>query len=169
MYYKLAMQCVHSLKNLDAFLDKADQHAADRLFDVGTLLAGRLAPDMHDFIYQIQSACDYTKAAVAWLSGQTPPKHEDNERTINELRERIRKTIEFAEGTNEAQYAGARDSKIKLSWAPLGTVVGGEDYLLQVAVPNVFFHIAMAYAILRHNGVNVGKRDFLGKINFIRV
>ena len=82
------------------------------------------------------------------------------------LRARIRKTIAFAESVTEAQYAGASERKVKLSWAP-GKVIGGEDYLLQMAIPNIFFHIAMAYAILRHNGVNVGKMDFLGPINLV--
>jgi hypothetical protein len=105
-------------------------------------------------------------ALRAKYSGQTPPKHEDNERTIDELRSRIRKTVAFAESVMEAQYAGASERKIRLSWAP-GKVIGGEDYLLQMTIPNTFFHIAMAYAILRHNGVDIGKRDFRGPINWI--
>jgi len=130
------------------------------------LMTSRLAPDMLPFVYQVQSACDYIKAAAAWLSGQSPPKHEDNEQTVDELRARIRKTVAFAESVKEAQYAGAGDRKVKLSWAP-GKVIGGEDYLLQLTIPNTFFHLSMAYAILRHNGVDVGKRDFLGPVNFV--
>src|ERR1700732_3347742 len=95
MYYQMISQCTQALKNLEAWLDKAEQHAAAKKFDVSVLMTSRLAPDMKDFIYQVQSACDYVKAAAAWLSGQTPPKHEDNERTIDELRARIRKTIAF--------------------------------------------------------------------------
>ncbi|HWE72856.1 MAG TPA: DUF1993 domain-containing protein [Stellaceae bacterium] len=167
MYYQIISQCVQSLKNLETCFDKAEQYAAAKKFDFGVLLASRLAPDMQGFIYQVQSACDYVKAAAAWLSGQTPPKHEDNERTLDDLRARLRKTVAFAEGVKEPAYAGASERKVKLSWAPAGTVIGGEDYLLQVAVPNIYFHIAMAYAILRHNGVDVGKRDFLGKMNFV--
>jgi len=129
-------------------------------------MTGRLAPDMKDFIYQVQSACDYVKAGAAWLSGQTPPKHEDDEQTIDELRARIRKTVAFAESVNEARYAGASERRVKLSWAP-GKIIGGEDYLLQMTIPNTFFHIAMAYAILRHNGVDVGKMDFLSPINLV--
>ncbi|MFZ2082695.1 MAG: DUF1993 domain-containing protein [Xanthobacteraceae bacterium] len=166
MYYQVISQCTQSLKNLDTCLDKAEQHAAAKKFDVGVLMTSRLAPDMQHFIYQVQSACDYVKAAAAWLSGQTPPKHEDNERTIDELRDRIRKTVAFAESVKESQYADARERKVKLSWAP-GKVIGGEDYLLQMTIPNTFFHIAMAYAILRHNGVDVGKMDFLGSINLV--
>ena len=121
---------------------------------------------MQAFIYQVQSACDYVKAAAAWLSGQTPPKHDDNEQTIDEIRARIRKTVTFAESIKEPQYAGARERNVRLSWMP-GKVIGGDDYLLQVIIPNVFFHLSMAYAILRHNGVDVGKRDFLGPMNFV--
>ena len=166
MYYQIMSQCTQALKNLETCLGKAEQHAAAKKFDVGVLLASRLAPDMKDFIYQLQSACDYVKAGAAWLSGQTPPKHEDNEQTIDELRARIRKTVAFAESVKEAQYAGASERKVKLSWAP-GKIIGGEDYLLQMTIPNTFFHIAMAYAILRHNGVDVGKMDFLGPINLV--
>jgi hypothetical protein len=166
MYYQVISQCTQTLKNLEICLDKAEQHAAAKKFDVGVLMASRLAPDMKDFIYQVQSACDYVKAGAAWLSGQTPPKHEDNEQTIDELRARIRKTVAFAESMKEAQYAGASERKVKLSWAP-GKLIGGADYLLQMTIPNTFFHIAMAYAILRHNGVDVGKMDFLGPINLV--
>src|ERR1700723_594380 len=166
MYYLMIAQCTQSLKNLEACLDKADRYATTNKFDVGVLMTSRLAPDMQHFIYQVQSACDYVKAAAAWLSGQTPPKHEDNEQTIVELRARIRKTVAFVESVKEAQYAGASERTVKLSWAP-GKIIGGEDYLLQVMIPNTFFHIAMAYAILRHNGVDVGKMDFLGAMNFV--
>jgi uncharacterized protein len=166
MYYQVIAQCTKSLKNLETCLDKADRYAATKKFDTGVLMTSRLAPDMQPFTYQVQSACDYVKAAAAWLSGQTPPRHEDNEQTIDELRARIQKTVAFAESVKEAQYAQASKSKVKLSWAP-GKVIGGEDYLLQMTIPNTFFHIAMAYAILRHNGVDVGKMDFLGSINLV--
>src|SRR5262245_30862685 len=134
MYHQVISQCTQTLKNLETWLDKAEQHAAAKKFDVGVLMTGRLAPDMKPFIYQVQSACDYVKAAAAWLSGQTPPKHEDKEQTIDELRARIRKTVAFAESVKEAQYAGASERKVSLSWAP-GKVLGGEDYLLQMKIP----------------------------------
>jgi hypothetical protein len=167
MYYQAISQCTETLKNLESWLDKAEEYAGARTFDVGVLMSDRLAPDMKPFIYQVQSACDYVKAGAAWLSGQTPPKHEDNEQTIDEVRARIRKTIAFAESVREAQYAGASERKVSMSWAPAGKVLGGEDYLLQMTIPNVYFHISMAYAILRHNGVDIGKMDFLGPINWI--
>ena len=166
MFYRVVQQCTQSLRNRETCFDKAEQHAAAKNFDVGVLLTSRLAPDQHHFIYQVQSACDYVKGAAAWLSGQMPPKHEDNERTIGELRERIRNTIAFVDSVKEAQYAGASERKVSLSWAP-GKVMGGLDYLLQMTIPNTYFHITTAYAILRHNGVDVGKMDYLGSINLV--
>ena len=166
MYCTIISQCIQALMNLETWLDKAEQHAAAKGLDVGVLLTSRLAPDMKDFIYQVQSACDYTKGAAAWLSGQKPPRHEDNEQTIDEVRTRIRKTVDFAESVKEVQYAGASERRISLSWGH-GKMISGEDYLLQVSVPDVYFHVSMAYAILRHNGVDIGKRDFRGPINWI--
>src|SRR5258707_14276669 len=107
MYYQVVSQCVQSLKTVEVLLDKADQFASAKQFDVRELLNGRLAPDMKPLIYQVQSACDYVKAAAAWLSGQTPPKHEDNEQPLEELRARVRKTVDFAESVRKAQYVGA--------------------------------------------------------------
>jgi uncharacterized protein len=166
MYYQVVTQCIHNLKCLDKWLDKAEQFAEAKKFDVNVLLNARLAPDQQPFVYQVQSACDYVKGAAAWLSGQTPPKHPDNEQTIGELRERISKTIAFAEGVKEAQYAGAGERKVSFSWAP-GKIMSGADYLLQMTIPNTFFHLTTAYSILRHNGVDVGKMDFLGSINLV--
>ena len=166
MYYPVVSQCAQSLRQIEAWLDKAEQIALDRHFDVAVLLNGRLAPDMKPFIYQVQSACDYVKAAAAWLSGQKPPKHEDKEQTVDELRARVRKTVEFVESVTEDEYQGAADRRVSLSWAP-GKVIAGESYLLQMTIPNVYFHIAMAYAVLRSGGVDVGKMDFLGAINLV--
>jgi hypothetical protein len=166
MYQQVISQCVQSLENLQGCLDKAERSAAARKFDVNVLMTERLAPDMRPFPFQVQSACDQVKGAAAWLSGQTPPKYEDNERTIDELRARIAKTIAFAKSVTADQYAGAAERRITFSWAP-GKVMGGEDYLLQMVVPNTYFHIATAYDILRKNGVDVGKMDFLGAIRLV--
>jgi hypothetical protein len=166
MYYQAINQCTQAVKNVEAWLDKAEEHAAAKHFDVGVLMTGRLAPDMKAFIYQVQSACDYLKAAAAWLSGQKPPKHEDTEQTVDEVRARIRKTVAFVESVTGSQYDGAAEQRVSLSFAPAGKVLVGPNYLLQMTIPNVYFHLAMAYAILRHNGVDVGKMDFLGPINW---
>lgn len=167
MYYPIIRQFSQALRNIEVWLDKAEQHAAAKKFDVGVLMTSRLAPDMREFIYQVQSACDYVKGAAAGLSGQTPPRHVDDEQTIEEVRARIRKTVAFAESVAEGQYAAARDRKVSLSFAPQGKVIGGEAYLLQIAIPNIYFHLTTAYAILRHNGVDIGKRDFLGPIHWV--
>jgi hypothetical protein len=111
VYYEAVSQCTQMLKNIETWLDKAEKHAAAKKFDVNTLMTDRLAPDMKPFIYQVQSACDYVKAAAAWLSGRVPPKHEDNEQTIGDARARIQKTVAFAESVREAQYADASDRK----------------------------------------------------------
>src|SRR5579872_3574176 len=165
MYYQAISQCTQMLKNLGSWLDKAEEFAGAKKFDVGVLMTGRLAPDMKPFIYQVQSACDYVKGAAAWLSGQTPPSHEDNEQTIGEVRARIRKTLAFVESVEPEQYEGASERSVKIGWAG-GRSIRAEDYLMQITIPNVFFHITTAFAILRHNGVDVGKMDFLGAIRW---
>jgi hypothetical protein len=166
MYYDVVAQCTQTLKNLEGCLDKAEQYAAAKKFDMSVLMDGRLAPDMRNFIYQVQSACDYVKGASGWLSGQAPPKHEDNEKSIADVRARIRKTIALAESIPKEQYAGAAERTVHMSWAG-GKTLTGKNYLLQITIPNVYFHVAMAYAILRHNGVDIGKMDFLGPIKWI--
>ena len=166
MYYQMISQCALAVGNLETYLNKAEHFATVKDFDIEILMTSRIAPDMQPFIYQAQSACDYLKAGAAWLSGQAPPKHEDSERTIDEVRERIRKTIAFVRSVDAMQYEGAGSRQISVAWAG-GKRLSGEDYLLQMIVPNVFFHVCTAYAILRSNGVDVGKMDFLGRIRWI--
>jgi hypothetical protein len=167
MYFHAVSQLMNNLRTVETWLDKAEGFAAAKKFDVNVLMSARLAPDMKPFVYQVQSACDYVKAAAAWLSAQAPPKHEDNERTIDEVRARLRKTIAFADSVKPEQYAHASEQQVHMSWAPPGKVLRGEDYLLQMSIPNAYFHLAMAYAILRHSGVDVGKMDFLGSANWV--
>jgi uncharacterized protein len=163
MYAQAIAQCVQAVRTLETYLDKAERLASAKKFDMAVLLSARLAPDMAGLLYQIQSACDYLKGGAAWLSGQEPPRHEDNEETLADARARIRKTIDFAESVTADQYAGAAARIVKVSWVP-GKLTG-ENYLLQIVIPNVYFHVAMAYAILRTNGVDVGKLDFIGPVN----
>jgi uncharacterized protein len=167
MYYRVVSQFAQALKNIEGWLDQAERHAAAKKFDVGVLMTSRLAPDMGAFVYQVQSACDYVKGAAAWLSGEMMPRHEDNETTIDEVRARLRKTIAFVEGVQQDQYAGASERKVRVSWSPAGKLLQAQDYVLQVSIPNVYFHVTAAYAILRHNDVDLGKMDFLGPINWI--
>jgi hypothetical protein len=166
MYFEIITQCARNLKNIESFLLKAEQYATEKNFDVSVLMSARLAPDMKPLIYQVQSACDYLKGGAAWLSGTEIPRHADTEQTISELRTRIEKTLAFVESIEKQKYVGAGERTMMLSWEP-GKVIAAPDYALQVVIPNVNFHIAMAYAILRNNGVDVGKMDFLGKLNMV--
>jgi hypothetical protein len=168
MYYQTIAQLTLNLRALEAWLDKAEAFAANSKVDVMVFLNDRLVPDMKPFIYQVQSACDYVKAGAGWLSGQTPPSHADTEQTMEEVRARIRKTLAFAENVEEARYGGAAERKISLPWKT-GKALTGSDYLLQITVPNVYFHLSIAYAILRRNGVDLGKMDFLEPINWVDV
>lgn len=152
------------MKLVDTWLDKAERHAADRQFDTAVLASARLAPDMAPLAYQVTSACDYVKAG-ARLAGLAPPRHDDTETTFPELRARIAKTLAFIKGVDARDYDGAAERTITLPWAP-GKALAAKDYVLQITIPTVYFHLAMIYAILRHNGVDLGKMDFLGVLNF---
>ncbi len=151
------------LRNLDQWLGKAEAHAKAKSFDPNVLVGQRLAPDMYELAKQVQSSCDSAKFAASYLSGKAPPAHPDTEKTIAELHERIGKALAFVETVGEADLAGAAERKVSPPWLK-GAWLRGDDYLVQVAVPNFFFHVTTAYAILRHNGVDVGKMDYVGNL-----
>jgi hypothetical protein len=150
-----------TLENLEKWMDKAEEHAKDLGFEVDLLAQARLAPDQYSFIKQVQSACDQAKYAAAYLSGAKPPSHPDTEQTFADLRERIDKATKFVASVPEKDYAGADERKVAPPWMG-GRWVRGSDYLAELAIPNFFFHASMAYAILRHNGVKLGKMDYIG-------
>jgi hypothetical protein len=150
-----------TLENLEKWMDKADEHAKARSFEVDVLAQARLAPDQFTFVQQVQAACDQAKFAAAYLSGKTAPSHPDTEKTLAELRERIRKCTSFLATVQEKDLAGAEERKVAPPWLQ-GRWLPGGDYLVHVAVPNFFFHATTAYAILRHNGVPLGKIDYIG-------
>jgi hypothetical protein len=150
-----------TLDNLEKWIDKADEHAKARSFEVDVLAQARLAPDQFAFAQQVQAACDQAKYAAAYLSGQKAPSHPDTEKTMAELRERIRKCTSFVSKVSEQDLAGADERKVAPPWLG-GRWLSGRDYLDHLAVPNFFFHATMAYAILRHNGVSLGKADYIG-------
>jgi hypothetical protein len=150
-----------TLENVEKWMDKAEAHAKARSFDVDVLAKARLAPDQFDFVRQVQSACDQAKYAAAYLGGKQAPSHPDTEQTFAELRERIRKCTAFLGSVEEKDFAGAEERKVAPPWLG-GRWLRGGDYLVHVAVPNFFFHATMAYAILRHNGVELGKMDYVG-------
>ena len=152
------------LTNLLGWLDKAEAHAAAKKFDASKFLGTRLTPDMLPFERQIQIATDHVKGCLARLAGQEPPKWADDEKSIEELRARIRKAIEFAATITPAQLEGAESREIVLP-TPRGPLkMSGERFLTGYSLPNFYFHVTMAYALLRQGGVDVGKMDYLGAV-----
>jgi hypothetical protein len=152
-----------TLHNLEQWMDKATAHAKARSFDVDVLAQARIAPDQYELVRQVQSACDQAKYAAAYLGDKPAPSHPDTERTFAELRQRIEKCLGFLATVQAKDLVGADERKVAPPWLG-GKWLRGDDYLVHVALPNFFFHATMAYAILRHNGVDLGKMDFIGSI-----
>lgn len=168
MLYELTVvQFSKMLNNLHALLGKAELAAAAKKYDVTVLLQSRLAPDQFNFIRQVQIACDTAKVGVARLAGtaDTAPKHADTETTVAELQQRIAETLAYLATFTPEHFAEAAQRHISQPrWE--GKYLTGEEFALQHAVPNLYFHITTAYAILRHNGVDVGKKDYLGAMPY---
>ena len=156
-------QFIKMLHNLDHWIETAVAHAQKKSFDPEVLLQSRLAPDQYPLVRQIQVCCDVAKFTAAHLTGQKAPAHPDTEKTVSEARTRIASCIAYLETIKPADCEGAADRKISSPWME-GKWVAGEPYLKQVALPNFYFHITTAYAILRHNGIALGKGDFIGQI-----
>lgn len=152
----------HALGSLDKILDKAVAYADSRKIEHETLLKARLAPDMLHLIRQVQIATDHAKGCVARLAGVEPPKYEDNEASFADLKARIAKTVAYVDSFKPAQIDGSEDRDITLKLGPTTVQLKGMEYLRDHAVANVYFHYVTAYGILRHNGLAVGKRDFMG-------
>lgn len=152
-----------TLRNLDQWIEKAEQSATDRSFDTDVLAEARLAPDQYPFSRQVQATCDQAKFAAAYLSGKPAPSHPDTEKTFAELRQRIAKCLEFVDSVKASDLEGSDDRKVAPTWLG-GAWLRGDDYVVHVAIPNFFFHATTAYAILRHNGVALGKMDFVGSL-----
>jgi hypothetical protein len=155
---------VRMLTNLGQWLDKAEAHAVAKKFETGVFLASRLAPDMLPFTSQIQIACDGAKLAVARLSGVDAPKFEDNETSFAELRERVRKTLDFVQSVPASKIEGTEDKDVTIPRRAGPVTLKGETYLKHFVLPNFYFHLTTTYALLRHNGVELGKNDFLGAL-----
>jgi hypothetical protein len=153
---------VRLLGNLSKWLDKAEAHAQAKKFDPNVLLTARLAPDMLPFTKQIQIGCDAAKFGVARLAGIDAPKFEDNETSLADLKARVEKTMAFLQSVPAAQVDGSDDKDINVPRRDGSLVMKGEAYLKHFALPNFFFHMTTTYALLRHNGVDLGKSDFLG-------
>lgn len=153
----------HMLGALRQVLVKAEAHATARKIDPAVLLQARLYPDMLPLARQVQIACDFAKGAPARLAGAEVPAYPDDETSFAELQARIDKTLAFAGGFTAAQVDGS-EARTVVQWpgTPREIRFNGQDYLLRFALPNFFFHVTTAYDILRHNGVELGKRDYLG-------
>jgi hypothetical protein len=151
----------HMLKNLAHILDKGAQHAENRKIDPAALTTFRLFPDMLPLTRQVLIACDAAKNGVARVAGLEAPKFEDNEATFAELKARIQKTLDYLATVPATALDGTEDKEITFPVGPNTRTMKGQAYLLTWVMPNVFFHVTTAYNILRHNGVELGKRDYL--------
>lgn len=151
------------LGSLSDILDKAETHSSTRKIDPDALLQARLFPDMLPLSRQVMIATDFTKGACARLAGIEVPKFDDTEQTFPELKTRIAKTIAFIDTLTPAQIDGSEARDITTSAGPNTKTFKGQSYLLNYALPQFFFHAATAYAILRHNGIEIGKKDYMGK------
>ena len=162
MYQASVPRFVNMLNNLSAILDKAQAHAEAKKIDETALTTSRLFPDMLPMSKQVQIACDTAKGLVARLAGVDIPVYEDTEKTLTELKVRIAKTIAFVQTFKPAQIDGSEDKDIVVKRGDKETHYKGMQFLLGHATPNLYFHITTTYAILRHNGIEIGKRDYLG-------
>ena len=153
------------LQNLKVVLDKSAQFADGKKIEMEVLLNSRLAPDQFNLIRQIQIACDTAKLCAARVGGKEAPKNEDGEKTLAELKARIDGTIAFLKTLSPKDFAGAEAKRITTPrWE--GKSLSGTEYVLHHAIPNAYFHMTTAYSILRHNGVDIGKKDYLGELPF---
>ena len=164
MHFQIIGQMKKTLGQMLTWLDTATAFAEKKKFDVNVFVGMRLAPDQFAFARQIQTSCDTAKLAASRLTGQEAPKHADTEQTIDELRARIKSVIAYLDGFTAEQFAEAGARVITTPrWE--GKTMSGTDYLLEHAMPNFFFHATTTYALLRHNGVDLGKKDFLGTLS----
>jgi hypothetical protein len=164
LYHQSVPQFTRMLKNLERWLDKAEAYATAKKFDPQVLLHARLAPDQFHFVKQVQIACDHAKNGAARLSGKSAPAHPDTEQTLAEVRARIASVLGYLADFAPGDFAGAEARTISLPVFQ-GKVLGTEDYLHEYALPNFYFHLVTAYAILRHNGVDLGKLDYIGQVS----
>ena len=162
MHTMVVDQCAHMLGNLSTLLDKGAAYAEAKKFDATVLVNARLAPDMFPLAKQVQIASDMVKNGLARLAGQEAPKFEDTEKTIDELKARIAKTIDYVRSVPASALEGAEDRDIKIPLRDRTLEMKGLPYVRQWVLPNFYFHAAMVYALLRHNGVEIGKPDWLG-------
>mgnify|MGYP003386359956 FL=1 len=162
MYQASIPAFVQTLTGLSKVLDKAEAFCAAKKVDPTVLINSRLAPDMFPLVRQVQIACDFAKGTTSRLAGMEVPSWEDKEATLSDLKARITRTLDYIQGFKAAQIDGTEERDITLKIAGNPVTFKGQFYLVNFAMPNFYFHLTSAYAILRHNGVDLGKGDFLG-------
>ena len=164
MVYAIFSQMKKQLAQLDKWLDAAAADAKARSFDPNVFLGLRLAPDQFAFARQVQTACDTAKLGASRLTGKEAPSQPDTEQTLEELHARVRSVIAYLDTLSAKDFEGAAARVVtQPRWE--GKVMNGSDYFVEHALPNFYFHLTHAFAILRHNGVNIGKRDYLGTLS----
>jgi hypothetical protein len=165
MHHDIILEMKKLLGQVPAWLDKAAAHATTKKYDVDKLLQARLARDQFPLVRQFQAACDQAKYAAGRTTGKAQPAHPDTEATVDELKARCASVVAYLDTFSAKDFEGIATRTVTTPrWE--GKVMSASDYLVQHATPNFFFHLTTAYAILRHNGVDVGKRDFLGQLSF---
>ncbi len=154
------------LEAMKGYFGRASQHAEMKKYDVNTLLTARLAPDQWGLAKQVQSTCFLAEECIGRLAGKVPPQYANDEKTIPELQARIDKAITYLRGFKRTDFQGWEERPVDIFFAP-GKFLPGDKYLTQLGIPNVYFHLMTVYSILRHNGVDVGKMDYLGPVQFL--
>jgi len=164
MYQVAVPPFVQTLTALRGVLAKAEAHAASKKFDPAVLLASRLAPDMFPLSRQVEIACDFAKSTVARLAGVEVPSFKSEEKSLADLRARIGKTLDYVRSFKPSEIDGSEERDVTITLAGKPVTFKGQPYLIHFVLPNFYFHATVAYAILRHNGVELGKRDFMGSV-----
>jgi len=163
--YPFILEMKKMLRSLDGCIDKAVAHASAKKFDPNVLVQARLAPDQFAFVRQVQATCDQAKYAASRLTGKEPPSHPDTEQTMDELKKRIATVVSYLDTFSEKDFAGVEDRTVTTPrWE--GKSMTAINYFVEHSQPNFYFHLTTAYAILRHNGVDIGKRDYIGQLTW---
>jgi hypothetical protein len=163
LYSQIVLQLSKTLKNIDLILDKAARHAETRKFDADRFCASRLAPDMFPLAKQIQIACDVAKSAAAGIVGKAAPSFGEEDKSFADMQQRVRKCVAFLESVRIDDVQCTSKTVVPLAY-PQGKAMHADEFLVSRALPNFFFHITTAYALLRSDGVDIGKSDFLGQL-----
>lgn len=164
IYDQSIARMTHMLKNLDKIVSKAETYAEEKGIEPSALLHARLFPNMRDFVFQVQVVTDISKGCAARLSGADVPKWDDNEDSFEDVHARIQKALDFMASVKPEQFEGSETKELELKLGSHTVKFTGQSYLLGFVLPNFYFHMSTAYNLMRHNGLDLGKRDFLGEI-----